>query len=300
MRVHIKPHYQPVEELALDDVKAQLEAGRFDGRELAWVPGLSEWTTLDRIPGIARPKPPPLPTTPPPLVGLPELAQPQLVFQEPPSPKQQFLPDRFEPSEITSWRIFFLAAHPQAWRRFWGRLIDVGMARICLEITALVLLLTTGFWPPYETQPIPAFIGTFVVWVIFLMLYEALMLSTFGTTIGKLFFRIRVLRSDNSLLSFGEAFFRAKGAIGSGMFYLIAFPGLTFVAVYRAYKELVAQGRASWDTAVGSVVRCRPVFVLVYAFGVVLAISALLGYIVVREYAKQEFRRITVQRTPDR
>lgn len=293
MHVHVKPHYQPAVELTLDDVNAKLAIGDFDGRELAWIPGLSEWTTLDLIPGVARPQPPPLPDSPLP-IRTPERHTSHAQAR---APQNEFLPERFEASEISGWRTFFLAAHPQAWRRFWARLIDVGIARICLELAALVLLLTTGFYPPYETQPIVAFGGTFVVWVIFLMLYEAFMLSTFGTTIGKLLFRIRVLRADGARLSFREAFSRANGAIGSGMFYLIAFPGLTFWAFYRAYKHLVAHGHASWDSNTGSVVRCRPVFVLLYAFGVVLAIIALLGYTEVRDYARHEFHRITIQQT---
>jgi uncharacterized RDD family membrane protein YckC len=179
-------------------------------------------------------------------------------------------------------------------------MIDVGIARICLELAALAMLLTTGLWPPYETQPIVAFIGTFIVWVIFLMVYEASMVSAFGTTVGKLIFRIRVLRQDGSRLSFNEAFARANGAIGSGMFYLIAFPALTFWAVSRAYKDLVALGCASWDRDTRTEVRCRPVFVLLYTFGVVLALSAFLGYLVVREYTTQEFRRIVIQKTIDR
>jgi uncharacterized RDD family membrane protein YckC len=212
-------------------------------------------------------------------------------------PESQFLPDRFNPSQVTGWRRFFLAAHPQAWRRFWARLIDVGIAKICFELAALFMLLTTGFWPPYETHPFVAFIGTFVVSVLFLILYEASMLSVFGATVGKFIFRIRVTRHDGSLLSFGEAFRRANQTVGSGMFYLFAFPGLTLVAFYRAYKGLLARGCSSWDSDTGSVVRCRPVFVLLYAFGVLFSFSIFCGHMLAREQAKKEFLRITTQKT---
>ena len=298
MRIHVKPPYQPPQELALGDVNAKLAAGVFDGRELAWIPGLAEWTVLERIPGVARPQPPPLPATPPPLplpIRLSEIVPSQPSPLGSPLTHQQFLPDRFEPSHVTGWRTFFLAAHPQAWRRFWARLIDVGIARFFLELSALVMLLTTGLWPPYETQPFVAFTGTFVVWVLFLMLYETVLLSVFGSTIGKAIFRIHVVHHDGSRLSFGEAFARANKAIGSGMFYLFAFPGVTFCAFYRAYKDLVASGSSSWDLGSGSVVRCRPVSVLLYGLGVVLAISALVGYIAVREYSKNEFRRLAIE-----
>jgi uncharacterized RDD family membrane protein YckC len=299
MRVHVKAHNLPAQELTLDTVNLMLARGELDGSELAWVPGMSEWTALDLVPGVVRPQPPTLPetvSTPPP----PPRATVAATASEPTTPgKVEFLPDRFDQVPTSGWRAFCLAAHPQAWRRFWARLIDVGMARICLEVAALLLLLTTGFWPPYQTLPIVGFVGTFVVWVIFLLVYEAFMLSVFGTTVGKLIFRIRVLRRDGSCLSFAEAFWRANHAIGSGMFYLIVFPGLTFWAFYRAYKQLVLRGCAPWDSDTEYVVRCRPVFAPVYAFGVILAISAILGYAVISEYSKQEFGR-SIQRRINR
>jgi uncharacterized RDD family membrane protein YckC len=296
MRIHVKPHNQDPKELTLDSINAMLASGELDGREIAWTPGMSEWAMLELIPGIVRPQPPPLPATPTPAPI--QITEPSHSIPAPAPEKpteNQFLPDRFDPSQLTAWRRFFLAAHPQSWRRFWARLIDVGIARICLEFVGLFVLLTTGLWPPYESHPFVAFIGSFIAWVLFLMLYEACMLSFFGTTIGKLIFQIRITLHDGSLLSFGKAFARTNHAIGSGMFYLIAFPGLTFWAFYRAYRNLVASGQSAWDSDTGSVVRCRPVFVLLYAFGVIFSLITLLGYIGVREHTKQEFLRVMIQ-----
>lgn len=272
-----------------------LENGELEGQEPAWVPGMPEWTTLDLVSGFGSPKPPPLPPLPKPTMSKPKATDPETVKVSQPKildPAATFLSDRYDPAQVSGWKKHFRPAHPLAWRRFWARMIDVGVARVGMEIIAIVLLLAFGFWPAYETHPILAFVGSFIFLVLFLMLYEAIMLSVFGTTFGKLIFRIRVVRGDGSHLSFREALSRSNRASRSGMFYLIAFPGLTFYACHRAYKKLAANGQTSWDSTVGSVVRCRPVFFLLYILGVILALCSLVGNLASRDNAKKEYRRI--------
>lgn len=205
------------------------------------------------------------------------------------------IPDRYTSSEVTPTQKFFLAAHPQAWRRFWARMIDVGFARIALEICALLFIATSGLGPPYKSQPFLAYIGTFVGWVCFLILYEGLLLSGTSTTIGKWLFRIRISKIDGTPLSFRDAVKRANGAVGSGLFYLIFFPAPTLGAIYLAYGKLLKTNSTEWDAATASVVTCRRVSVLRYSVGIALAISILFGYFVMHELVKKEARSDMIQ-----
>lgn len=250
--------------------------------DLYWFEGMNNWRPLaDLFPEKTNSKLAHTPSQSPP--------QPPRTSGAPNFPSDVISP-HFAPSEVSATRKFFLAAHPQAWRRFWARMIDVGFARIFLEVCALIVFVSTGLEPPYEAQPILAYVGTFIIWVAFLILYEGLLLSWTGTTVGKWLFRIRVAKDDGMRLSFREALGRANGAVGSGLFYLLLYPGLTAIAIYTAYGKLVATNCTKWDSDTCSVVTCRRVFFLRYGIGVILAIGTLVGYILVREFAKQGFR----------
>ncbi len=63
MRVHVKRGDEPVREFTIEQVNSMLAKGELDGDELAWTAGLSAWTQLRCIPGVALPSPPPLPGT---------------------------------------------------------------------------------------------------------------------------------------------------------------------------------------------------------------------------------------------
>lgn len=72
MRVHVRPHDQPQQDLSLDQVNAMLQRGELDGDELAWTPGLQGWTTLARIDGVLLPVPPAFLSDDPAAAPLPE------------------------------------------------------------------------------------------------------------------------------------------------------------------------------------------------------------------------------------
>jgi uncharacterized RDD family membrane protein YckC len=179
----------------------------------------------------------------------------------------------------------------QAWRRFWARLIDVGIARISIEILFWVLFVLTGFLPPYDTHPIPAYVGTFVAWLAFLISYEALLISMTGSTIGKWLFRIRVLQENGARLSITDAFKRTNGAVGNGLFYLVGYPGVTMGAILLSYRQFLKTNTTKWDSAINCTVTSERVHFFRSAVGMALGIAVFVGYILVREFAKQDARR---------
>jgi hypothetical protein len=147
MRICVKTNDGPPHELTLEEVNEKLAKGTFDGSELAWTPGLTQWTALESIPGAVRPQPPPLPTVSPP-TQVHQLALNVTSPRQPSHHRDELLQSYFESNEVTAWRKFFLAAHSQAWRRLWARLIDLGLTRLFLELALLALLQTTDFDPP--------------------------------------------------------------------------------------------------------------------------------------------------------
>ena len=179
----------------------------------------------------------------------------------------------------------------QAWRRFWARLIDVGIARISIEALFWVLFVLTGFSPPYETHPIPAYVGTFVAWLAFLISYEALLISMTGSTIGKWLFRIRVLQENGARLSITDAFKRTNGAVGNGLFYLVGYPGVTVGAILLSYRQFLKTNTTKWDSAINCTVTSERVHFIRSAVGMAFGIAVFVGYILVREFVKQDARR---------
>jgi len=92
MRIHIKPRYQPQQELSLEEINVLLRKGELDGDEPAWTPGLDDWTTLRIIDGVKIPLPPatlaaPTDMTPPPLRH--EIISSRSSPEAPPTPASQ-------------------------------------------------------------------------------------------------------------------------------------------------------------------------------------------------------------------
>lgn len=61
MRIHVKHPDRPPQELRLEEVNRMLAKGELDGDELAWTPGLADWTQLRLVHGAVMPTPPQLP-----------------------------------------------------------------------------------------------------------------------------------------------------------------------------------------------------------------------------------------------
>jgi uncharacterized RDD family membrane protein YckC len=151
------------------------------------------------------------------------------------------------------------ARHP--WRRFWARWLDwsvcgffiltpilfgidffanVGSGNSLLEISAHYNKME-GFYT-FVNNPVIFSISTVLIWIPF----EAVLMSTIGTTLGKFLFGIKVLQAN------GENKFKFKGALGrsvgvNGYGAAFGFPLVNLAFFHSAYKNLRENKQTSWD-----------------------------------------------------
>jgi uncharacterized RDD family membrane protein YckC len=289
MIIFVRSPYQPVRELRLEEVNALLARGELDGDEQAWTAGLSDWIALRNIKGIQLPSPPPLPVRSP---DLPPSAIKAQVDSRPVASESSPAPSASQEIAVTSRPKGKLRVERLIWARCWARLIDIGTARVLLELALGMACLALSIEIPYSSYPVLAYVGTFFLWLFLIMTYEALMLSTTSTTVGKWFLGICVLRPDGGRLSFNEAFWRANRAIGSGLYYLIFYPALTIFALYSNYKYAKEFQKLPWDLDGGPQVRGKAIGFIRHAFGFCLALVCAFAYFVIRQIiVKHSFRR---------
>ena len=89
-------------------------------------------------------------------------------------------------------------------------------------------------------------IGAMLVGVLHLI-YEALMLTAFGTTIGKSVFGLRVQTRSGKKAEFSRLFHRSLGAWLWGSYAYVLFPLATLFAWKKSYDEFRLNGRTYWD-----------------------------------------------------
>jgi hypothetical protein len=89
-------------------------------------------------------------------------------------------------------------------------------------------------------------IGAMVVGVLHLV-YEALTLTVFGTTIGKSVFGLRVETRRGKRAEFSRFFRRSLGAWLWGSYAYVLFPLATLFAWKKSYDEFRLNGRTYWD-----------------------------------------------------
>jgi len=132
----------------------------------------------------------------------------------------------------------------RAWPRFWARQFDNA---ICWVIaTGMISLL--GMAPPVRLPNllIAIAIGAMLVGVLHLV-YEALMLTVFGTTIGKSVFGLRVQTRSGKKAEFPRFLRRSLGAWLWGSYAYVLFPLATLFAWKKSYDEFRLNGRTYWD-----------------------------------------------------
>src|ERR1700687_1068074 len=132
----------------------------------------------------------------------------------------------------------------RAWPRFWARQFDNA---ICWGI-AIGMASLLGMAPPLRLPNllIAIGIGAMLVGVLHLV-YEALMLTVFGTTIGKSVFGLRVETRRGNKAQFSRFLRRSLGAWQWGSYAYVLFPLATLFAWKKSYDELRLNGRTYWD-----------------------------------------------------
>ena len=148
------------------------------------------------------------------------------------------------------------------WRRYWARTIDM------LMLWIPIVYLLGYFLPSYFTLIIESSGGiknsAFTIYMAvlpFVMLGEAIIMGTTGTTFGKWLLNINIVRKqDGDKLSFSEAFERCfliwiKG-LGLG------FPLVSIFTMLVAGNNIKKNINASWDDSVSADVQCGPLSAL--------------------------------------
>ena len=140
---------------------------------------------------------------------------------------------------------------PAPWRRFFARWLDVmletwgGMALVA----CLGLAFSFDFSGP--AQLIAIEILTIAISVVVI---DAAMLSSFGTTPGKWMMGVHVRNFDGSMLTFRQAVARNVGVvvIGYGLFVLF------FITWLVSFQRLIQRGKTTWDEMGDYVVTTSP------------------------------------------
>src|ERR1700682_1335759 len=141
----------------------------------------------------------------------------------------------------------------RAWPRFWARQFDNAICWGIATGTATLL----GVAPPARLPNllIVIAIGAMLVGVLHLV-YEALMLTVFGTTIGKSVFGLRVQTRRGKKAEFARLFRRSLGAWLWGSYAYVLFPLATLFAWKKSYDEFRLNGRTYWDKQAKTRVIC--------------------------------------------
>jgi uncharacterized RDD family membrane protein YckC len=132
----------------------------------------------------------------------------------------------------------------RAWPRFWARQFDYAICWGIATGTAGLLGMASPVRLP--NLLIAIVIGAMLVGVLHLV-YEALMLTVFGTTIGKSVFGLRVQTRHGRKAEFSRFFRRSLGAWLWGSYAYVLFPLATLFAWKKSYDEFRLNGRTYWD-----------------------------------------------------
>lgn len=134
------------------------------------------------------------------------------------------------------------------WQRYWARSIDYALFLVVFNVV-VALLSMNG--PMVSDNVIIELATLFILSLVSLILYEATWLSAAATTPGKALFSIKVYTKQGESLSFGQAFGRSFSALASGFAFLIFFPFIPMLTMWKSYKEIKNTGSASWDKKEG-------------------------------------------------
>ena len=169
------------------------------------------------------------------------------------------------------------------WLRYLARLAD----------TAFFAAILCVVYPQVMTQPL---VGWHLLYVpLAFVMGEALCLSAFATTPGKLLLGISVRNADGRRLSVGEAFGRSLGVLVRGQ--ALGLPVAVFFAQIVAWGVLTAEGATTWDLRGNFIVRharvgaLRVLFVLLLVVPAVMSVGKAVGK--ARPHLRQELSAAT-------
>jgi len=131
------------------------------------------------------------------------------------------------------------------WRRYWARLFDITF------IMPIYIFIIALFSPGlnYRITRMDSFIGGILLLLFYLIFFEPMMLSSFGTTPGKSLLGIRIRDLSGKKISYTKAMKRGFFVWLNGMG--IGIPLIAFFTMIIAYNRLKRNGITSWDEKCG-------------------------------------------------
>jgi len=137
----------------------------------------------------------------------------------------------------------FSGEQVRPWVRYWARMFDMLLFSLIIGVLFALILIITGIDLSYILE-FPDFL--FGIFIMFLNLFfEPLLLSTWGTTLGKFLLKVKVRNRDGSKLSYKDGFIRTATLWFRGLGLSIPFVSLVTLAV--AHGRLVDNHETSWD-----------------------------------------------------
>lgn len=151
-------------------------------------------------------------------------------------------------------------------RRFLARALDYSIYMILWNAFMMLVcgkdLAATGIWGTLANA---------VMIFVIMILCESILLSCFGTTLGKCVLGIKVTNVDDGKLTFGEACGRCAGVIVSG--YGLGIPVYEIYRQWKSYKTCKSGEPLSWEENSSIVLKDKKVWRnLVYALSFIVVV----------------------------
>ena len=211
MQIYLLQDGEKSRPLTVYEVAEEVRSGRADKDTLGWYQGSDGWQRLEELPAVSSifVEPPPRPAV--------------VAAEEQAERRAQLAPERMRSSV-----------------RLWARLIDL----FFLEWAILMIGLGTGLVtvsdllnnPHLEMQLLPAAL---------LVVLEAFMIHSFGTTPGKWLLRVRVSLDDGSLIPLKTSFRRALTVWWRGVGFWVIPLNIFMMALSQA--TLLSTGKTPWQ-----------------------------------------------------
>ena len=131
------------------------------------------------------------------------------------------------------------------WRRYWARLFDITF--IMPIYIFIIALFSPGL--SYGITRMDSFVGGILLLLFYLIFFEPMMLSSFGTTPGKALLGIKIRALSGKKISYTTAMRRGFLVWLSGMG--MGIPFIALLTMIFAYRRLKRNGITNWDEKCG-------------------------------------------------
>lgn len=130
--------------------------------------------------------------------------------------------------------------HP--WRRYWARLFDL----TCIfQIYIIIIFFFSPSLYYILTQNMGEYISGYILLFFYMIFFEPMMISFFGTTPGKALLGIRIRDFYDKKISYSKAMGRGFSVWVKGLG--LGIPFIQLITMVVAYTKLANTGKTSWD-----------------------------------------------------